>query len=187
MNSRILLKRAHNLLEPAEFRWYMMCANTQVWFSWRFSLGWWMRDWNHEQGLCEQALEVFKSMELDGAELNLPMLNLLINAFSVAGRHLEAFSVFDYINEVVCDSREKIPLFILTTGFCLAMHRNEVCLMPWVILHFWSAAQYEKIKCDTKHLLWGLLCISYFWNRSQLLCVFPFFALSLHVYIRIWV
>ena len=146
-----------------------------------------MKDWNHEQGLCEQALEVFKSMELDGAELNLPMLNLLINAFSVAGRHLEAFSVFDYINEVVCDSHEKIPLFILTTVFCLVMHRNEVCFMPWVNLYFWSATQYEQIKCNTKHLLCRLLCTSYFWNRSQLLCVVPFFALSLHVYIRIWV
>lgn len=53
------------------------------------------------QGLCEQAMEVFKSMEKDGVELNLSMLNLLINAFGVAGRHIEAFSVFDYILEVV--------------------------------------------------------------------------------------
>lgn len=53
------------------------------------------------QGLCEQAMEVFKSMEKDGVELNLSMLNLLINAFGVAGRHVEAFSVFDYILEVV--------------------------------------------------------------------------------------
>lgn len=46
-------------------------------------------------------MEVFKSMEKDGVELNLSMLNLLINAFGVAGRHIEAFSVFDYILEVV--------------------------------------------------------------------------------------
>ena len=46
-------------------------------------------------------MEVFKSMEKDGVELNLSMLNVLINAFGVAGRHIEAFSVFDYILEVV--------------------------------------------------------------------------------------
>lgn len=121
-----------------------------------------MKDWNHEQGLCEQALEVFKGMELDGAELNLPMLNLLINAFSVAGRHLEAFSVFDYINEVVCDSCAKILLFSRTAVFCCILYRNEACFMPWVNLYFWSAAQYEKIKCSIKHFL----CTSYFGNRS---------------------
>lgn len=47
-------------------------------------------------------MEVFKSMEKDGVELNLSMLNLLINAFGVAGKYVEAFSVFDYILEVVC-------------------------------------------------------------------------------------
>jgi pentatricopeptide repeat protein len=46
-------------------------------------------------------MEVFKRMEKDGVELNLSMLNLLINAFGVAGRYNEAFSVFDYILEVV--------------------------------------------------------------------------------------
>jgi pentatricopeptide repeat protein len=51
--------------------------------------------------MCEQAMNVFRRMEEEGYEPNLMMFNLLINAFSVAGRHLEAFSVFDYMQEVV--------------------------------------------------------------------------------------
>jgi pentatricopeptide repeat protein len=54
-----------------------------------------------KQGMCEQAMNVFRRMEEEGYEPNLMMFNLLINAFSVAGRHLEAFSVFDYMQEVV--------------------------------------------------------------------------------------
>lgn len=53
------------------------------------------------QGMCEQAMDVFKCMERDGTEPNLMMLNLLINAFGVAGRYQEAFSVFEYMKEVV--------------------------------------------------------------------------------------
>ncbi|KAK9120326.1 hypothetical protein Syun_017943 [Stephania yunnanensis] len=42
------------------------------------------------KGLCEQTVKVLQLMEADGIESNLTMLNLLINAFSIAGRHLEA-------------------------------------------------------------------------------------------------
>lgn len=55
------------------------------------------------QGLCEQTIKVLQLMEAEGIELNLLMLNVLINAFSTAGRHLEALSVFNHIRE---------------TGFC---------------------------------------------------------------------
>lgn len=51
--------------------------------------------------MCEQAVNVFRDMEKVGIEPNLTMLNLLINAFSVAGKYLEAFAVFDYMREVV--------------------------------------------------------------------------------------
>lgn len=38
-------------------------------------------------------------MEAKGIEPNLKMLNVLINAFGVAGRHLEALSVYHHIKE----------------------------------------------------------------------------------------
>ncbi|KAM0837951.1 hypothetical protein ACQ4PT_061298 [Festuca glaucescens] len=38
-------------------------------------------------------------MEAEGIEPNLVMLNLLINAFSTAGRHLEALAVFQHIKD----------------------------------------------------------------------------------------
>jgi len=40
-------------------------------------------------------------MEAEGIEPNLVMLNVLINAFGNAGRHLEAFSVYHHIIESV--------------------------------------------------------------------------------------
>ncbi|KAI3848952.1 hypothetical protein MKW92_041590 [Papaver armeniacum] len=39
-------------------------------------------------------------METEGIEPNLIMLNLLINAFGIAGRHLEALSIFHHIKEI---------------------------------------------------------------------------------------
>lgn len=42
-------------------------------------------------------------MEADGIEPNLIMLNLLMNAFGIAGRHLEAMAVFEHIKESVSD------------------------------------------------------------------------------------
>jgi len=38
-------------------------------------------------------------MEEEGFEPNLVMLNLLINAFGTAGRHLEALAVFQHIKD----------------------------------------------------------------------------------------
>ena len=54
------------------------------------------------QGLCEQTVSVLQLMEAEGIEPNLVMLNLLINAFSTAGRHLEALAVFQHIKDSVC-------------------------------------------------------------------------------------
>lgn len=53
------------------------------------------------QGLCEQTVKVLRLMEAEGIEPNLIMLNLLINAFGIAGRHLEALSVFQHLKESV--------------------------------------------------------------------------------------
>ncbi|KAL4583105.1 hypothetical protein LXL04_007669 [Taraxacum kok-saghyz] len=50
-------------------------------------------------GLCEQTVKVLQLMEHEGMEPNLIMLNVLINAFGIAGRHLEALSVYHHINE----------------------------------------------------------------------------------------
>jgi pentatricopeptide repeat protein len=43
-------------------------------------------------------------LEEEGFEPNLVMLNLLINAFGTAGRHLEALAVFQHIKDNVCTS-----------------------------------------------------------------------------------
>lgn len=40
-------------------------------------------------------------MEAEGIEPNMIMLNVLINAFGVAGRHMEALSIYDYMRESV--------------------------------------------------------------------------------------
>lgn len=56
------------------------------------------------QGLCEQTVKVLKLMEAEGIEPNLIMLNVLINAFAIAQRHLEALSVYQHIKESVGNS-----------------------------------------------------------------------------------
>ncbi|PPD76449.1 hypothetical protein GOBAR_DD26627 [Gossypium barbadense] len=38
-------------------------------------------------------------MEAEGIELNIIMLNVLINAFGIAGRHEEALSIYQHIKE----------------------------------------------------------------------------------------
>lgn len=53
------------------------------------------------QGLCEQTVKVLQIMESDGIELNLIMLNVLINAFGIAGRHMEALSIYHHMKEIV--------------------------------------------------------------------------------------
>ena len=40
-------------------------------------------------------------MEAEGIEANVVMLNVLINAFSIAGKYLEALSIYDHITEIV--------------------------------------------------------------------------------------
>lgn len=55
----------------------------------------------HLKGLCEQTVKVLQLMEAEGIELNLVMLNVLINAFGTAGRHLEAVSVYHHIRDSV--------------------------------------------------------------------------------------
>jgi len=40
-------------------------------------------------------------MEAEGIEPNVVMLNVLINAFSVAGRHMEALSIYHLMKESV--------------------------------------------------------------------------------------
>ena len=54
------------------------------------------------QGLCEQTVKVLQLMEREGIEPNLIMLNVLINAFGIAGRYMEALSVYEHIKESVC-------------------------------------------------------------------------------------
>lgn len=51
--------------------------------------------------MCEQTVNVLRLMEGEGIEPNLIMLNLLINAFGVVGRYLEALSIFEHIKESV--------------------------------------------------------------------------------------
>lgn len=41
-------------------------------------------------------------MENEGIEPNLIMLNVLINAFGTAGKHMEALSIYHHIKESVC-------------------------------------------------------------------------------------
>lgn len=53
------------------------------------------------QGLCEQTVKVLQIMEAEGMEPNLIMLNMLINAFGNAGRHMEAQSIYLHIKEMV--------------------------------------------------------------------------------------
>lgn len=53
------------------------------------------------QGLWDQTIKVLQLMEAEGIELNVVMLNILINAFGIAGRHLEALSIYQHIKESV--------------------------------------------------------------------------------------
>lgn len=53
------------------------------------------------QGLCGQTVKVLQLMEAEGIELNVIMLNVLMNAFGVAGRHFEALSIYHHIKESV--------------------------------------------------------------------------------------
>lgn len=58
------------------------------------------------QGFCEQTVKVLQLMEAEGIEPNIVMLNVLINAFGIAGRHEEALSIYQHI-------RESVRLYVL--------------------------------------------------------------------------
>lgn len=49
-------------------------------------------------------------MEKEGTEPNLIMLNVLINAFGNAGKHMEALSIYHHIKESVCIIHLVVPL-----------------------------------------------------------------------------
>lgn len=55
-------------------------------------------------------------MEADGTEPNLVMLNLLMNAFSIAGKHLEATAVFEHMKESVSTLLNQIRLFMRSSS-----------------------------------------------------------------------
>lgn len=80
------------------------------------------------KGLCEETVKVLQIMEAEGIEPNLIMLNILINAFGIAGRHLEALSVYDHIIESVSDiSRSLLHQFALTSGQCISQLNLMFC------------------------------------------------------------
>lgn len=51
--------------------------------------------------MCEQTVKVLQLMEPEGIEPNLVMLNVLINAFGVAGKYKEALSVYHLMKDIV--------------------------------------------------------------------------------------
>lgn len=53
------------------------------------------------QGQWEETIRVLQLMEAEGIELNLIMLNMLMNAFGVAGKYEEALSIYHLIDEMV--------------------------------------------------------------------------------------
>lgn len=53
------------------------------------------------QGLYEQTVKVLQLMERSGIEPNLITLNVLINAFGIAGKYMAAESVYLHIKEIV--------------------------------------------------------------------------------------
>lgn len=51
------------------------------------------------QVLCEETIKVLQLMEAEEMEPNLIMLNVLINAFGITGRHREALSIYHHIRD----------------------------------------------------------------------------------------
>ncbi|RVW41769.1 putative pentatricopeptide repeat-containing protein [Vitis vinifera] len=58
--------------------------------------------------LSTHEVKVLQLMETEGIEPNLIMLNMLINAFGIAGRHLEALSVYHHIKDTVPEIYEEM-------------------------------------------------------------------------------
>ncbi|KAJ0234445.1 putative pentatricopeptide repeat-containing protein [Hirschfeldia incana] len=74
---------------------------------------------------AQQTVKVLKMMEKEGTEPNLIMLNVLINAFGNAGKHMEALSIYHHIKE---------------TGFT-----PDVVTYSTLMKAFTRAKKYEKV------------------------------------------
>ncbi|CAA0405753.1 unnamed protein product [Arabidopsis thaliana] len=73
-----------------------------------------------QQGLCKQTVKVLKMMENEGIEPNLIMLNVLINAFGTAGKHMEALSIYHHIKETVWIHPDVVTYSTLMKAFTRA-------------------------------------------------------------------
>ncbi|KAI3921123.1 hypothetical protein MKX01_036102 [Papaver californicum] len=87
--------------------------------------------WLHSTGIMRTTVKVLQLMETEGIEPNLIMLNLLINAFGIAGRHLEALSVFHHIKETV----SFLPWLLQSVLFSklLIMLISPILMMIWLL------------------------------------------------------
>ncbi|AED94067.1 Tetratricopeptide repeat (TPR)-like superfamily protein [Arabidopsis thaliana] len=80
-----------------------------------------------QQGLCKQTVKVLKMMENEGIEPNLIMLNVLINAFGTAGKHMEALSIYHHIKETVWIHPDVVTYSTLMKAFTRAKKYEMVC------------------------------------------------------------
>ncbi|KAH0455566.1 hypothetical protein IEQ34_015598 [Dendrobium chrysotoxum] len=83
------------------------------------------RESEPQGGSCEQTIEVLRLMEEEGIEPNLIMLNLLINAFGIAGRYKEAVAIFEQIKETGI-SPDVITYTTLMKAFIRARKYDQV-------------------------------------------------------------
>ena len=70
-------------------------------------------------------------MEAEGIEPNIIMLNVLINAFGIAGRHMEALSIYDQMKESV--SRLLLHYIYMLRHGNLVIYTVESCIF---FVHF---------------------------------------------------
>ncbi|ANM71076.1 Tetratricopeptide repeat (TPR)-like superfamily protein [Arabidopsis thaliana] len=87
-----------------------------------------------QQGLCKQTVKVLKMMENEGIEPNLIMLNVLINAFGTAGKHMEALSIYHHIKETVWIHPDVVTYSTLMKAFTRAKKYEMVCSFYLVTL-----------------------------------------------------
>ncbi|KAG5561678.1 hypothetical protein RHGRI_004658 [Rhododendron griersonianum] len=83
-------------------------------------------------GSIFETVKVLQLMEAEGIEPNLIMLNVLINAFGVSGRHLEALSVYYFFSDVGLavlkgNSPDVVTYGTLMKTFTRAMTFDQVC------------------------------------------------------------
>lgn len=107
------------------------------------------------QGLCEQTVNVLQLMEAEGIEPNLVMLNLLINAFGTAGRHLEALAVLQHIKDSVCSfsRNERRKVFFLMFLFWVPWFNLVWAISTYCWFHFFRV--WTQMLWLTQHL-WRL-------------------------------